>query len=659
MWFVVKRLSLAFSLLLACSAFLLISDWQAHKSSVSAPSDQRGGLSKKWKISFITFVTSPLVEEAEKGTQEGLRQAGLVEGRDYEAQTWSAQGDIANLNNIVDASINQSTDLFYTFTTPALQAVSKKVTGKPLIFTLAVDPLSWGLARSYKQHPSNITGVYISLPVDQMLDVIRECIPNAHTLGTIFTPSESNSTFVADVLQDSAQKRGMQLIRVPVSSTSEVSEAADSLMHRDMDAVCQIPDNITGSAFISIARAAIKMKKPLFCFGTPQLKMGGAVAIAADYEDAGRDAAQLAARVMRGENPAAIPLQGMKTTKLVVYPQGAKTLGLTLPASLIARADQIVGADGTLSTQKPAAAKKLSKKWNIHLLEYSNILDVEESEHGIRDGFSHAGLLENQDYRFTARNAQGDMVTLSSMIDSTLADRADLVMTMSTPTLQGALKKIPTTTPIVFTLVASAIAAGAGKTDKEHLPNVTGVQTTSAYDELIAVLHRCMPSARRLGTLFVPSETNSIYNRDKTEQAAHKAGFEFLSLPVNTSSEVSDAMHSLLSQRVDAICQIAGNLTASAFPSIAEPARRAKIPIFGFQTNQAEQGASVVVARDYYDGGKQAATIAVRVMNGENPANIPFQPLKTTRLLINLKASRNCGLSIPAELMKKAARVIQ
>ena len=594
------------------------------------------------------------MEEAQDGRIAGFREAGFVEGRDYESQAFSAQGDIANLNNIVDAALNWPSDVIYTYTTPALQAVSKKADKTTVVFTLAVDPTSWGLV---KQPGQKITGIYVSVPADRMMQVMRETLPNVKKIGTLFTPSESNSVFVLEGLKRAAAKNNIEVYAVPASSSQEIAEAADSLVSEGVDAICQIPDNNTGASFVSIARAAAKTRTPLFCFGTPQAKLGGAVAVAVDGFEAGRQAALMVAKIMRGQNVQNMPMRPVDQIKIVVNPSAAKMQGFKLSDSFIAKADEIIQDDGTIKSKK-VATQPLTKVWNIHLLEYTNILDVEESEKGIRDGFREVGLVENRDYRLTVRNAQGHMVTLSSMIDAALTDRTDMLMTMSTPTLQGAMKRAREL-PIVFTLVASAIAAGAGKSNSDHLPNVTGVLTTSAYDELIAVIKKCMPEAKKLGTLFVPSETNSIYNRDQTEAAARRAGFEWISVPVDSSAEVGDATASLLSQQVDAICQIAGNLTASAFPSIVETSRRARVPIFAFQTNQAEQGASVVLARDYYDGGRQAAKIAYRVMKGESPANIPFQPLSTTRLLINLKAAKACNLTIPQDLARSATRTIR
>jgi ABC-type uncharacterized transport system substrate-binding protein len=284
-------------------------------------------------------------------------------------------------------------------------------------------------------------------------------------------------------------------------------------------------------------------------------------------------------------------------------------------------------------------------------------LDVEDAERGFRAGLGAAGLVEGRDYEIRVRNAQGDMPTLSAITDAAVSDGADLLMTLSTPTLQAALRRAGEV-PIVFTFVADAVAAGAGQSLDNHLPNVTGVPTMGAYEELIEVVRQCLPGARRIGTLFVPAEVNSVYNKEQLEGVARRHGFELVAVAANTSAEVSDAALSLLAQNIDALCQVAGNLTTAAFASLAQPAQRARVPVFGFLSSDARNGAAVVAARDYFDGGRDAGLIAARIMRGERPATIPFQPLRTTRILVNLKAARAVGLAIPPPLLQRATEVI-
>ncbi len=104
--------------------------------------------------------------------------------------------------------------------------------------------------------------------------------------------------------------------------------------------------------------------------------------------------------------------------------------------------------------------------------------------------------------------------------------------------------------------------------------------------------------------------------------------------------------------------QIPGNLTASAFGSISEAGRRARLPIFAFQKSQALGGAMVVMGRDYKDSGRQAAQLVARVMRGEDPSHIPLQDYEKTRLIVNLDAARALNITLPAALVQSAQEVI-
>jgi ABC-type uncharacterized transport system substrate-binding protein len=193
-----------------------------------------------------------------------------------------------------------------------------------------------------------------------------------------------------------------------------------------------------------------------------------------------------------------------------------------LGVSLIAIASGVL-LMSDLAARRGRPSEPLVRAWNVDLIEYNNVVDVDEAEAGVLAGLRESGLVEGRDYRTRIRNAQGDMATMNCLIDAALIEGADLLITFSTPTLQAAVQRAPGV-PIVFNYIASAVWAGAGRSDDDHLPNVTGVHLAAAYDEMIALVRECLPGARTLGTLFVPSEVNTVYHRERREEAARAAG---------------------------------------------------------------------------------------------------------------------------------------
>jgi len=298
------------------------------------------------------------------------------------------------------------------------------------------------------------------------------------------------------------------------------------------------------------------------------------------------------------------------------------------------------------------------RPWKIVLVRYVDAQFAEDTTRGIEAGLAEAGLQQGRDFTLKIISAQGDIVTLNSIMDAVKTEEADLVMTISTPTLQAALRRFHKT-PVVFTTVANAVVAGAGASNTDHQPNVTGVSTASAYAEVAEVLHECLPLARRVGTVFTPGEANCVYNREQMAKALQEYDIELVAVAANSPTEVSDAATALCSRDIDALAQVVSNMLDSSFPSIVRAADKMDLPIFGFMSDAPRKGAVMAVARDYFDAGREGALVAARVIRGEDPAEIPFANLKTTRLVVNLRKARKLGVTIPDSLLERADEVIK
>lgn len=302
-----------------------------------------------------------------------------------------------------------------------------------------------------------------------------------------------------------------------------------------------------------------------------------------------------------------------------------------------------------------ALARK--RMWTIYFVQYNDVIDVKDAESGVFDGLRESGLEDGRDFQVQILNAQGDMATVSALIDTAVTRGADLLITFSTPTLQAALRRAQNV-PVVYNYVSSGLKAGAGKSNTDHAPNVTGVSLLPANDEALTILRTHFPSIHKLGTLYCPAETNMVHAKNALDESAKRNGFEVVYVPAETATDVPDAAAALMSRDIDAVLQIPGNLTASAFGSIGEAARRAHVPVFAFQKSQAIGGAMVVIARDYKDSGRHAAHLAARIMRGEDPKKIPLEDFAKTSLIVNLDAARALNLTLPSALVRAAKEVI-
>jgi putative ABC transport system substrate-binding protein len=328
---------------------------------------------------------------------------------------------------------------------------------------------------------------------------------------------------------------------------------------------------------------------------------------------------------------------------------------------VLAEAAEIVEPDGSVTRRAPAPAPAVAapaRTWKTRLVLYLETPPAEEAVAGIHDGLTAAGLADGRDYTVTTASAQGDMATLSSIMDGVASDGTELLVTLSTPTLQTALQKVKRI-PIVFTFVANPLLVGAGRSDTDHLPNVTGVYTLGPYPEMAEILATLFPSWRRIGTLFAPAEVNSVYNKEVFVAACTERGIAVETVAANSAGELADAALALATRPIDAIVQIADNQSMGGFTVIARAGQRAGKPVVGFSTSAVEQGAAFALSVDFHQAGVDAAAKVALIMRGTPPGVIPFSTPSRKELIVSVPNARTLGVDLPPALVERADRVIR
>ena len=647
-----KRTYLAALPIAFASCVLLISDLGQRNPSAG----------RMARVAVLQHASQPLLDEAVSGMIAGLAAAGYRQGRNISIERFNAENDLATANAIAKQIAAGGYDMVLTSSTLSLQTMANaNRAGKiPHVFGAVADPPSAGVGISRKDplsHPKNLVGIGTFLPVRPAFELARRMNPALKSIGVVWNPGEANSEAFTKKARAVCADMGLQLIEATVDNSSGVYEAANSLVARGADVLWVGGDVTVMVALDSVVAAARKGRIPVLSIVPPAVERGALFDYGANFFDIGEDVGKLAGTILKGADPATLPVRNSVPEYIAVNKLALKGLKVRwqFPPDILARADLTLDEKGK---HEKTGVARLGGKKTIAFVQLNNVLDVEETEAGFFDGMKDSGLAVGTDFEIRRQNAQGDMATVSALVDNAVSQRCDLLVTFSTPTLQAAIQRAGNV-PVVFVYVANGVIAGAGRSRTDHLSNVTGVDFTSPYGPMLALIRRLMPSARNLGTVFVPSEVNSVFMRDELVKFAKSAGFEIFAVAASTSTEVPDAATALAARGVDAICQVPGNLTAAAFASIRAAATRARVPVFAFQTVQAHEGAAVVLARDYFDSGKLAATLAVRILRGESPVRIPIQAVERTKLMLNLPAAHAAGLTLPLDLIENAEQVIR
>ncbi len=304
----------------------------------------------------------------------------------------------------------------------------------------------------------------------------------------------------------------------------------------------------------------------------------------------------------------------------------------------------------------PACVGTEKQEYSVGIVELIANPVAEETLAGVLKAFEDAGYEDGTNISLEVTNAHGDFATVSTIVQKYKYGHKDMIIPTSTPCLQASLNS-QFDGPIIFCSVANPVLAGAGNSATDHLPNVTGVPTTSPFKQTIEVIQEVFPDAQKIGTLYVPAEVNSEYYMNRAKEEAEKAGYEYVAVPVSASNEIMDAAKALVDKDVDVIYQISDNLCAAGFDTEVRVANENKIPLVANQIKQAKAGASLAVGWDFFDVGYKGGEIAVRVMKGENPAEIPFEYMEKVLLAVNTNAAEIQGVTIPQSIMDKANHV--
>ena len=320
----------------------IIDESGERKREVAAPPQASNASTPMRNLCLLSYINSSDVEDAERGLKEGLKEAGLLENTHYRWKSLNAQGDMAGLNGLVDSALADQPALVLTISTQALQSAVQRNRDIPMVFTMVANPFSAGVAKSNSEHQPNLTGAYGAPDAEAMMPIIREVMPKARRLGTLYSPAEVNSVYNHELLVAAAKSAGYAMESKGVSTPSEIPDAAQSMCGGDIDAICLTNSNLAGSSFPGIMQAARKAKLPVFAFMGSASAQGATVVLCRDYFDMGRESGLLAGRVLKGESVSRMDLKPITTNRLMLNLVSAEEFGLKMPSSLIEAADLVV-----------------------------------------------------------------------------------------------------------------------------------------------------------------------------------------------------------------------------------------------------------------------------------------------------------------------------
>jgi putative ABC transport system substrate-binding protein len=343
MWLVIKRLSLGVTLILLMSGVLLVSDW----------SQRKAGAGRVPRVAVLQYSSQPVLMECVEGVLNGFSQSGFVAGQTITIQQYNAEGDMATVNMIARQITTGEFDMVVTISTPAMQAMANaNREGKVVhVFGLVGDPFGAGVGINRDDpldHPKHLVGFATLVPVIDVFRVARALFPGLKSVGVVWNAGESNSQLYTQKAREASRELGINLIEATVENSSAVAEAVSSVISRGVQAIWVGGDNTVLLALDSVIAAARKARIPVFTVSPTDPRRGTLFDLGANFHELGRMTGELAVQVLRGTDPAAIPIAEVAPQKLVINTLALNGLkdAWRVPDEILARADIVVDQAG-------------------------------------------------------------------------------------------------------------------------------------------------------------------------------------------------------------------------------------------------------------------------------------------------------------------------
>ncbi|WP_339159004.1 ABC transporter substrate-binding protein [Paenibacillus sp. FSL W8-0186] len=279
-------------------------------AEAGAPADTS---KESYKVAISQIVEHPSLDATREGFLAALKDAGIVEGENLKLDYNNAQGDPTNNLTIAQKIAGEKYDLVLGIATPPAQALVGQVKNSPILFASVTDPLDAKLVDNLEKPGGNVSGASDTNPeaIVKLMDFIAENFKEVKAVGVVINQGEPNAVIMADHAEKALEKHGIKLIKAPVTNTSEVKQAAESLVGR-ADALYTTLDNTVVEAVSTVIQIANEHDIPFFSSDRDTVEKGAFATVGFKYYDHGYQVGEMAVEVLKegkkvGDMPVTFP----------------------------------------------------------------------------------------------------------------------------------------------------------------------------------------------------------------------------------------------------------------------------------------------------------------------------------------------------------------
>jgi len=294
------------------------------------------------RIGFLVFVSS---ETRYRGFQQGLRELGYREGQNITIEFRSADGSPERLKDLTDELVRLPVDVIVAGSTVGAETAKRATSAIPVVFANVADPVALGLVASLAKPGGNITGLSTDSPeiTGKRLELIKEVIPGMRRIGVLWNQDATGSVAQFNQLKPAAQSLGVDVRSLPIRPpVPEIDKAFGTAKNWRADALIALDDALIFANRTRIIALAVRHRLPAMYGYREFPEASGLMAYGPSRYDMYRRAATYVDKILKGGKPAELPVEQPTRFELVVNLKTAKALGLTIPQSVLIRADQVI-----------------------------------------------------------------------------------------------------------------------------------------------------------------------------------------------------------------------------------------------------------------------------------------------------------------------------
>src|SRR5215470_153368 len=275
---------------------------------------------------------------------EGMRALGHTEGRDFEMEYRWAEGYLERLPALAEESVRRGSDVIVVGNPQAAVAARDATKTIPIVGALLDDPVGLGLIKSDARPGGNVTGLLASVPglPAKQLELARDLIPSATRIGLLVNPTNVSDLSQRREMETAAATMAVMLIQVETRTPEDLDPVFPALARERVDVVIALRDPLFFTRRRTLTAAALASRLPTIYAWREPVDDGGLISYGIDVSQNSRRAAEYVVKILKGAKPGDLPVEFPTKLELVINLPTAKALGLIVPPSLLARADEVI-----------------------------------------------------------------------------------------------------------------------------------------------------------------------------------------------------------------------------------------------------------------------------------------------------------------------------